>query len=252
MYELLSQATGIYEREVFQGFQPSDGTIAQRMSWASKRTTNRKEDIAYCLLGIFNVKMPLMYREGDYAFIRLQQEIMRVSDDHSLFAWKDSEVMSGSFCGLFARSPKQFKHMVTEISRHDWKPSDVAYHEEYPTPWAMTNLGIEIDLPLIPIDPALPSMYFALLGYGEKKDRPAIIVTRLHNVNFARIHADIFVRHDDPALIQKRTQHLQIEQLVVRQRQPYIRSEFKDGGYFEDSQVTNVGVEHCRSHEGHG
>jgi hypothetical protein len=35
--------------------------IGRRMSWAAARTTTRVEDMAYSLLGIFNVKMPLIY-----------------------------------------------------------------------------------------------------------------------------------------------------------------------------------------------
>ena len=54
---------------------PSSCTVAQRMSWASDRVTTRVEDMAYCLLGIFNVNIPLLYGEGDRAFIRLQEEI---------------------------------------------------------------------------------------------------------------------------------------------------------------------------------
>ena len=46
-----------------------DYSIAQRMSWASRRVTTRDEDIAYCLLGIFDVNMPLLYGEGEKAFI---------------------------------------------------------------------------------------------------------------------------------------------------------------------------------------
>ncbi|KIN07159.1 hypothetical protein OIDMADRAFT_64423, partial [Oidiodendron maius Zn] len=42
---------------------PSKCLVAERMSWASKRTTTRIEDTAYCLLGIFNVNMPLLYGE---------------------------------------------------------------------------------------------------------------------------------------------------------------------------------------------
>jgi len=37
----------------------SEASIAQRMSWAAKRKTSRKEDIAYCLLGLFDIYMPL-------------------------------------------------------------------------------------------------------------------------------------------------------------------------------------------------
>jgi hypothetical protein len=62
-------------------------SIARRMSWTSERETTRVEDLAYCLLGMFNINMPLLYGEGKKAFIRLQEEIMRSNYDHSLFAW---------------------------------------------------------------------------------------------------------------------------------------------------------------------
>ncbi|KAL2123705.1 hypothetical protein VTJ04DRAFT_70 [Mycothermus thermophilus] len=62
-------------------------SVAKKMYWASKRETTRKEDIAYCLLGLFDVNMPLLYGEGKKAFIRLQQEIMKTTNDHSILAW---------------------------------------------------------------------------------------------------------------------------------------------------------------------
>jgi hypothetical protein len=64
-----------------------EASIAQRMSWAAKRVTKRQEDLAYCLLGIFDVNMPMIYGEGDKAFIRLQEEIMRRTSDDSILAW---------------------------------------------------------------------------------------------------------------------------------------------------------------------
>jgi len=62
-------------------------SVAQRMSWASSRQTEREEDIAYCLLGIFNVHMPLLYGEGNKAFMRLQLELLALSNDQTIFAW---------------------------------------------------------------------------------------------------------------------------------------------------------------------
>ncbi|KAI1380303.1 heterokaryon incompatibility protein-domain-containing protein [Hypoxylon crocopeplum] len=62
-------------------------SVAERMSWAAKRMTSRKEDIAYCLLGIFGVNMPLIYGEGMNAFLRLQEEIIRKYVDLTLLAW---------------------------------------------------------------------------------------------------------------------------------------------------------------------
>ncbi|KAJ1329648.1 hypothetical protein MN608_06384 [Microdochium nivale] len=61
------------------------------MSWAARRKTTQKEDAAYCLLGIFGVNIPLIYGEGDKAFIRLQEEILRHSFDPTLLAWGELE-----------------------------------------------------------------------------------------------------------------------------------------------------------------
>ena len=61
-------------------------SIADRMSWASKRQTTRIEDEAYCLFGLFGVNMAPLYGEGPHAFYRLQEEIMKTSVDTTLFA----------------------------------------------------------------------------------------------------------------------------------------------------------------------
>ncbi|KAI0742589.1 hypothetical protein C8Q80DRAFT_915339 [Daedaleopsis nitida] len=52
-----------------------------RISGAASRTTTRLEDEAYCLLGLFGINMPTLYGEGRNALRRLQEEIMRMSDD---------------------------------------------------------------------------------------------------------------------------------------------------------------------------
>ena len=52
----------------------------ERRKWASKRETTIEEDQVYCLLGIFDVYLPLIYGEGkEHAFRRLQDEIARRS-----------------------------------------------------------------------------------------------------------------------------------------------------------------------------
>ncbi|KAI8945693.1 heterokaryon incompatibility protein-domain-containing protein [Xylaria longipes] len=63
-------------------------SIAQKMSWASSRETTRTEDMAYCLLGLFGVSMPLLYGEGDKAFLRLQEELVIAENDDSLLVWE--------------------------------------------------------------------------------------------------------------------------------------------------------------------
>ncbi|KAI1334690.1 heterokaryon incompatibility protein-domain-containing protein [Xylariaceae sp. FL0016] len=65
----------------------SDFSVAEKLSWAASRKTKRPEDCAYSLMGIFEVNMPLIYGEGDWAFYRLQEEIMKRTEDYTLFIW---------------------------------------------------------------------------------------------------------------------------------------------------------------------
>ncbi|KAK3320441.1 heterokaryon incompatibility protein-domain-containing protein [Cercophora scortea] len=81
--------------------------IAQKMSWAAERNTTRVEDMAYCLLGLFDINMPLLYGEGARAFTRLQEELLKQYHDHSIFAWGLSG--SGRTGGLLAKSPADFQ-----------------------------------------------------------------------------------------------------------------------------------------------
>lgn len=96
MRKLITEITGIDDyyigrgnRNLFASSQQwlSRASVAERMSWAARRQTTRKEDLAYCLLGIFDISMPMLYGEGDKAFQRLQEEIMKVDDDCSLLCW---------------------------------------------------------------------------------------------------------------------------------------------------------------------
>lgn len=114
-------------------------SIAQRMSWAATRETTRIEDIAYCLLGIFNIHIPMLYGEGEAAFQRLQHEIMKDSDDHSIFAWDLQDSVRDVCTGALARSPKAFLSCGSVVRNDDiWR-----------FPFSVTNLGISMEFPLI-------------------------------------------------------------------------------------------------------
>lgn len=80
------------------------------MSWVATRQTTRGEDMAYSLLGIFGVSMSLLYGEGvPAAFRRLQEEIIRTSNDLSIFAWNSPEQGRGSSeIGALATTVSQF------------------------------------------------------------------------------------------------------------------------------------------------
>ncbi len=128
-------------------------SIARRMSWASARKTTRIEDIAYSLIGVFNVNMPLLYGEGGKAFIRLQEEIMRSTYDHSLFAWNpyysdfswgiNHSMGEGPVVGtgLLARHPAAFRESANVIPR-----------STKTEPYAMTNRGLRLNLRLLRTD----------------------------------------------------------------------------------------------------
>ncbi|RDI82296.1 hypothetical protein Vi05172_g7732 [Venturia inaequalis] len=88
-----------------------DTSVATRMSWASMRITTREEDLAYSLMGIFDINMPLLYGEGSKAFRRLQEEIIRTwtDVDHTILVWGGRmSIPRWKSQPLLASSPAQF------------------------------------------------------------------------------------------------------------------------------------------------
>lgn len=82
-------------------------SAANRMSWAAHRQVTREEDQAYCLLGLFQVAMPMLYGEGAAkAFGRLQEAIYNSSRDDSLFLFRYN--LHPERMPLLAESPTQF------------------------------------------------------------------------------------------------------------------------------------------------
>jgi hypothetical protein len=71
----IHEVTGIAV-EALQGRHLGNFGIDERLRWVEKRQTTEDEDKAYCLLGIFDVSLPLVYGEGyTRAMKRLQREI---------------------------------------------------------------------------------------------------------------------------------------------------------------------------------
>ncbi|KAK4163269.1 hypothetical protein QBC43DRAFT_289940 [Cladorrhinum sp. PSN259] len=115
----IMEATGI-PHDILTGIKSLEAcSVAQRMSWASRRTTTRHEDMAYCLLGIFDVRISPIYGEGlKDAFGRLQEAIMKRTPDDSIMAWSLGTVTEPGrrthtspplvSCGVLATSPSAF------------------------------------------------------------------------------------------------------------------------------------------------
>jgi hypothetical protein len=174
--DLLSEITQI-EVEILEGSDLELISAAKKMSWAAHRQTTRSEDIAYCLLGIFKVNMPMLYGEGRKAFFRLQEEIIKSTSDHSIFAWgmatnvgtmdqfysnssyqwrRQSQIEQRSdqstqsadskppilYRGLLADSPAEFAKSGNIIHLTAWPGYDLA-------PITVTGGCVRIELPLV-------------------------------------------------------------------------------------------------------
>ncbi|KAI1463568.1 HET-domain-containing protein [Daldinia caldariorum] len=82
--EIITEVTGINEDVLLGCTSLSDITVALKMSWAANRSTTRVEDMAYCLMGIFDINMPLLYGEGTKSFKRLQEKIIHQYEDYTI------------------------------------------------------------------------------------------------------------------------------------------------------------------------
>ncbi|KAG1866493.1 hypothetical protein DFJ58DRAFT_138311 [Suillus subalutaceus] len=85
--ETLERATGIPYDDLRRKFCPSPSEVDKRMTWAARRKTTRVEDVAYSLMGMFDVSLQIAYGGGDRAFCRLIEVIMQAGDP-SVLNWK--------------------------------------------------------------------------------------------------------------------------------------------------------------------
>jgi hypothetical protein len=229
----LSRITNVDTEILITGIFSHIG-MAVRLSWAATRQTTRTEDMAYCLMGIVGVNMPLLYGEGKRSFIRLQEEILKTSDDYSIFAWglptniqTGDEFLTSQNCGaksklhgLFADHPADFSlcHQINTVENWTTRIS--------PT---VARGAVEVSLPVIDINPYLAAaLPFTLNGVYDCY--VCIPLMEWKKGRFARSAELILVpetTHNlkNTAVAKWRTQHLDIAppMLVSTQPQPAIR-----------------------------
>lgn len=204
--DLIASITGVDIDILVDPALLGNASIAQRMSWAANRVTSRPEDMAYCLMGLFDVQMPMLYGEGaEKAFLRLQEEIMASSDDQSLFAWRDEDACPDARYGLLATTPKFFQNSSRKVPYDDWKCRP---------PYQMTNRGLQVELPLTKL-PGPKDRYRAVLDCPVPPDYEdhcflTIFLEKLpgSEVQFARVMADQFGQQWHPG---------ETQQIYVRQ-----------------------------------
>ncbi|KAI8692438.1 HET domain-containing protein [Fusarium sp. Ph1] len=165
----LELATGIPARVLFgQGL--SGISVHHRMQWVATRSTTRPEDIAYCLLGIFDVNMPLLYGEGKKkAFQRLQEEIVKTSTDLSIFLWtvprNEQDGPDLEFRGPLAEDPSWF----TASGFQPKNDSRIVPLQDIAM--SITNKGISVQWIILSVrGDTAKTLYVAMLaGAGEIK-----------------------------------------------------------------------------------
>ncbi|KAL4068453.1 heterokaryon incompatibility protein-domain-containing protein [Scleroderma yunnanense] len=116
---VLASITRVPQHILTDGLSGNRPCVAQIMTWFANRRTTRVEDKAYSLMGLLDVNMPMLYGEGKKAFQRLQLEIIRMSNDHSIFAWhcRGEKGWTGS---ILADDPSYFRDCSTiELVDHD-------------------------------------------------------------------------------------------------------------------------------------
>ncbi|KAH8685212.1 hypothetical protein BGZ61DRAFT_455100 [Ilyonectria robusta] len=168
--------------------------VSIKMSWASSRMTTRKEDAAYCLLGQFDINMPMLYGEDDKAFMRLQDAILRRSKDQSIFLWRaePSDIPQGRAMGCLAPASANFRDPIPIIGRQGFGNNDQRYEEDFlgnMAPMEITDTALKVNIWLCPgtvtsIIPGLveslnQSLWLGILDLAYEDDylaRPAIIL----------------------------------------------------------------------------
>lgn len=167
----ISRITGIPAVTTTNPDSLSSFSVAQRISWGSNRQTTRLEDLSYCLLGILGVHMPLLYGEGARAFIRLQEEVIKVGNDPTIFAWlsngfpkpRSTTAPADNWESPLAPSPRHFIH-AGKTKR------SLSRDKQY-GPWFVTNFGIRIErLPMLKsteAEPLLTAAGFQVGRFGE-------------------------------------------------------------------------------------
>jgi hypothetical protein len=131
---IITNITGIESNVLDDSELLANLSVAKRMSWAATRQTTRTEDMAYCLLGIFDVNMPMLYGEGMRAFLRLQEEIVKETNDLSIFAWRADRSVH-KYSGIFAATPTYFRESGSvELE------NDTVFNPEF----LLTNKGLRM------------------------------------------------------------------------------------------------------------
>ncbi|KAG1743623.1 uncharacterized protein EDB91DRAFT_218203 [Suillus paluster] len=144
----ISRITRIPEMDL-RSFEPETNRVREKMLWASNRRTTKVEDIAYSLIGIFDVSLMVAYGEGKRAFYRLMEAILQRCDHWEIFCWKG---VSSLYNAALPADPSCY-HVVENTD--DVHAEEQMNNERYiigDKLFALTNHGLKIKVFLIRVE----------------------------------------------------------------------------------------------------
>ncbi|OJA12516.1 hypothetical protein AZE42_11650 [Rhizopogon vesiculosus] len=168
----LEGATGIPLKGLWM-FHPSPVRVDERMTWAARRKTTRVEDVAYSLMGIFDVSLQIAYGNGgDRAFCRLIKAIMQTGNP-SVLNWTGEAAMHRS-SDAFPRLPQSFAGRTLQL------PSSLGRLE-----MTMTGLGLRVPLVILPLSVCWTSELHEGNSYEVILECPLCPTVKINFVGFS-------------------------------------------------------------------
>ncbi|KAL2669985.1 hypothetical protein Neosp_014864 [[Neocosmospora] mangrovei] len=120
-------------------YKPGPYYVGARMTWAARRKTTRGEDMAYSMMGIFDVTLQTAYGEGaERAFVRLIEKIMLASGNQSVLNWIGKPAASHS-SKAFPSSPRSYL-------------GQTGYNSSRKLDMSITSIGLRIPLLLLSLN----------------------------------------------------------------------------------------------------
>ncbi|KIJ62296.1 hypothetical protein HYDPIDRAFT_158118 [Hydnomerulius pinastri MD-312] len=165
----LSNVTTIPESQLLS-FTPGVRDAYMKMKWASTRRTTKIEDTAYCLLGIFDLSIPVSYGEGRWAFHRLMEALILRCNEWQIFAWAGP---CSAYSDFIPASPHCYESNALGIDNIN-------------SPWCVPPIG----------DKA-----FRLEQPGLKLKLLIVKITAVDFVNASQWQGELTLRPEDPSLL---------------------------------------------------
>ncbi|KAG1851879.1 hypothetical protein DFJ58DRAFT_746221 [Suillus subalutaceus] len=172
----ISTLTDIHMDDL-ESFTPGIDRVPEKMLWASRRRTTRIEDVAYSLIGIFDISLMIAYGEGNRAFFRLMEEVIKRYDKWDVFLWSGR---CSRYNAALPDAPHSYAAGCIKTLRHSVERA--AGYEFGDRRFALTNHGLEIWVLLLEVE---------LAGISEESPDSRCL-------SFKHDHFKVKVRHIGP------------------------------------------------------